>query len=125
MKYSVIEFTREEKYIKEFLELPGRLYSKKELMQNKEEELAVLNETHPLSHYFHIHRLLVTDEGKRTVCRFTKTTGQLTLDFLRAKTAGEHAACFFTGQRSWQKKRAAIPLWVRWTPRSGFVTVSR
>ena len=69
MKYSVIEFTREEKYIKEFLELPGRLYSKKELMQNKEEELAVLNETHPLSHYFHIHRLLVTDEGKRTVCR--------------------------------------------------------
>ena len=38
MKYKVIEFENEEKYINEFLKLPKRLYSKREIMQDEKEE---------------------------------------------------------------------------------------
>ncbi len=42
-EYTVIEFKKDEKeYIEEFLKLPKRLYSKKELMQNEEEERQIL-----------------------------------------------------------------------------------
>lgn len=73
MSYTVIEFVDEEKYIMEFLNLPGRLYKKNELMQNRKEELAVLTQTHTLSHYFHIHSLLAVDENERAVGRAVLT----------------------------------------------------
>lgn len=73
MSYSVIEFHQEEEYVRKFLDLPKRLYTKQELMQNEKEEQEILNETHTLSHYFRVHRLLVTDENKKAVCRAVLT----------------------------------------------------
>ena len=40
-KYNIIEFTNQEEYKKEFLDLPKRLYKKKEIMQ----KICVLNLT--------------------------------------------------------------------------------
>ncbi|MBQ2803450.1 MAG: hypothetical protein IJF07_06085 [Lachnospiraceae bacterium] len=69
MSVSVIVFEKEEKYIKEFIKLPRRLYGKRELMQNVSEERAILLEEHPFSHYFAIRRLLAVTEEGRTVGR--------------------------------------------------------
>ena len=73
MDFSVIEFDKEEEYITEFLELPGRLYGKKERMQNVDEERAILLGKHTLSHCFTVHKLLVTDENKKAVGRAVVT----------------------------------------------------
>ena len=45
-KYNIIEFTNQEEYKKEFLDLPKRLYKKKEIMQNEDEERQILEEKH-------------------------------------------------------------------------------
>ena len=50
--YRVIKFDNQEKYKKAFLDLPKKLYSKKEIMQNEEEEKQILEEKHLLSKYF-------------------------------------------------------------------------
>ena len=63
MNYRVITFSTQEHYIRKFLELPGRLYTKKEIMQQPEEEEKILRGTHILSHYFTACPLLVLDES--------------------------------------------------------------
>lgn len=73
MSITVQEFKTEEKYIKEFLELPKRLYSKKDWMQSINEERAILLEEHALSHYFSIHRLLAFSEENQVVGRAVLT----------------------------------------------------
>lgn len=67
--YRVIKFDDEEKYINEFLKLPKKLYSKKELMQKEEEEREILENKHVLSKYFKIYRFLVIDEKENAVAR--------------------------------------------------------
>ncbi|MCI9298805.1 MAG: hypothetical protein HFI10_15395 [Lachnospiraceae bacterium] len=69
MNYQIISFHKEEHYIRKFLELPGRLYSKKEIMQQPEEERNILEETHVLSHRFRIFPLLVLDQYDTPVSR--------------------------------------------------------
>ncbi len=61
----VIEFNNEENYSKEFLKLPKKLYSKKELMQNEDEEKQIIENRHILSKYFKIHKFLVIDEKEK------------------------------------------------------------
>ena len=73
MNYRVISFSSEEQYIRKFLELPGRLYSRKEIMQQPEEERRILTGTHVLSHYFTVFPLLVLDEEKNPVSRAVLT----------------------------------------------------
>lgn len=73
MNYHVVIFSQEESYIQKFLQLPGRLYSPQELMQNPQEELAVLKGTHVLSHYFTVFPLLVLDEQEQAVSRAVLT----------------------------------------------------
>ncbi len=68
-KYNIIEFTNQEEYKKEFLDLPKRLYKKKEIMQNEDEERQILEEKHILSSYFEIHRFLTLDTNNKAVAR--------------------------------------------------------
>lgn len=68
-EYKVIEFEDEEQYINEFLKLPKRIYSKKELMQKENEEREILENRHILSKYFKIHKFLVIDEKEKAVAR--------------------------------------------------------
>lgn len=67
--YEVIEFTDQIEYKKEFLALPKRLYKKREIMQNEEEEKQILENKHILSKYFKIHRFLVLNKRKKAVAR--------------------------------------------------------
>jgi len=65
--YKVIKFEKETEYIEKFLDLPIKIYSKKEIMQNRNEEMEILTETHVLSRYFQIYRFLVVDD-KNSPC---------------------------------------------------------
>lgn len=69
MNHTVLTFSTEPTYIQKFLELPRRLYTKKERMQKPEEELQILQGTHVLSHYFQIFPLLVLNEHGSAVSR--------------------------------------------------------
>lgn len=64
MSNKVIVFEKETEYIQIFLDLPKRLYTKKEIMQNEQEEREILTGTHVLSHYFSVTGLLVMQEDK-------------------------------------------------------------
>lgn len=61
---AVIFGSRSKEHIKDFLDLPGRLYDREELMQNEKEERAILKGTHVLSHYFTATPILVYADGK-------------------------------------------------------------
>ena len=50
MSYTVSEISGDKELVRKFLELPGRLYTKKEIMQQPEEERRILEGTHVLSH---------------------------------------------------------------------------
>ena len=69
----IVKFENEKAYIEDFLKLPGILYDKKTIMQNKAEEESLLNGTHPLSRYFKLHKYIVY-KGGETAGRFIITT---------------------------------------------------
>lgn len=69
MKYKILTFTTEEAHIRQFLDLPRRLYSRREIMQKPDEERAILQGTHILSPSFQIVPLLVLNEQDSTVSR--------------------------------------------------------
>ena len=70
MNYRIITFSgQEENYIRKFLELPRRLYTKKEIMQQPDEERSILKGTHVLSHYFTVFPILVLNEYDIPVSR--------------------------------------------------------
>ena len=68
-----IKFEQEKKYIRDFLALPKRLYSKKDNMENPKEVESLLLGTHSLSKYFTMHKFLVY-ENKKVSGRFVFTT---------------------------------------------------
>lgn len=70
--YKLIRFDKEENYINDFLELPKKLYSKSEIVQNENEEREILFENHILSKYFKIYKLIVyKDNRASTRCIIT------------------------------------------------------
>ena len=73
MNYKVITFSTEEDCIRKFLELPGRLYTRKDIMQQPGEEEHILRGTHVLSHYFTVYPLLVLDGEGTPVSRAVLT----------------------------------------------------
>ena len=73
MNYTVIQFSREETYIRKFLELPGRLYSRRESVQQPEEERKLLTGTHILSYAFTFLPLLALDPEGNAVGRAALT----------------------------------------------------
>ncbi|PKM52659.1 MAG: hypothetical protein CVV02_00555 [Firmicutes bacterium HGW-Firmicutes-7] len=94
----IVLFNKEEKYVNDFLALPMSLYSKENIMQNKEEERSLLLSQHPLSKYFVLYKMLVYEKDQ-VVAR-----GILTLypedengyfGFFEAKE-GDYATMLFT-----------------------------
>lgn len=60
---NVIEFTNEREHIEAFLVLPKKLYNSKNITQNEQEELQLLQGTHVLSHYFKLHPFVVYSDN--------------------------------------------------------------
>ena len=58
----IVTFEKEEKYIKDFLELPKKLYNKKEIVQNEELEKDLLLGNHCLNKYFKQYKMLLYSE---------------------------------------------------------------
>lgn len=74
MKYTVKQFSSDDtKLLVEFLNLPRKLYNKKELMQNESEERAILNGTHILSKYFKVYPFVALDDQGKSVARCVLT----------------------------------------------------
>jgi len=70
--YHMIQFDVEEQYITDFLELPKKLYTRRERVQNEEEERELLLGKHVLSKYFSLYKLLVY-QGDQACARCTVT----------------------------------------------------
>jgi len=68
----VVEFNQEEKYIKDFLSLPKKLYTNKDNMEDSSTIKKFLLGTHPLSKYFTLNKFLVYKNDK-AVGRFIIT----------------------------------------------------
>ncbi len=127
MSLHVITFTREEHYIRKFLELPGRLYSRKELMQKPDEERQILTGTHILSHYFTVFPFLVLDENDAPVSRALLTVypddTDAFLGFFESEENGEASPYCLRRPRKPPEFSTAAGSWALWTLRSGSVTV--
>jgi hypothetical protein len=66
--FSVKQSVNDASMIEDFLSLPSRLYDTATIHQNVTEEREILQQTHPLSHYFAIHMIMVY-EGSLPVGR--------------------------------------------------------
>ena len=65
MSYSVVRFSGDDTtYHADFLSIPQKLYSWRRITQDYAEEMAILQQTHPLSHYFNITGFLVYNESQ-------------------------------------------------------------
>lgn len=74
MNYKVITFSGQDKdLVQKFLDLPKRLYTKKEIMQQPDEEKKILEGMHVLSHYFTVFPLLVLNEQDTPISRAVLT----------------------------------------------------
>jgi len=67
-----IRVGKEERYIKDFLDLAKKLYTKKDNMEDPESVRKLLTGEHPMSKYFTLDAYLIR-EGGRTVGRFAVT----------------------------------------------------
>ena len=61
---SVISFTNENKYVNDFLKLPKMLYTKKDLMEDRNDTKNILLEKHVLSKYFKIYKFIAYKDNK-------------------------------------------------------------
>lgn len=68
-----VQFTQEEKYIRDFIKLPKKLYSKADNMEDEGDMKVLLKGEHPLSGYFTLYKFLIYD-GNKAVGRFCITT---------------------------------------------------
>jgi hypothetical protein len=55
---NVIEFNNETKYVSDFLMLPTKLYSKSNLMEDKNDVKKILLGEHVLSKYFKVYKFI-------------------------------------------------------------------
>lgn len=70
MTYKIIKFNAEqEEPLNKFLNLPTRIYSKKEIIQNRREEIELLKGTHILSKYFKVCPFIAVDESNMISAR--------------------------------------------------------
>lgn len=68
----IIKFTKEEDSINKFIELPKRLYTKDDLMEDSHTMEEILKEVHPLSNDFKLNKFLV-EKNNEIVGRFIIT----------------------------------------------------
>jgi len=69
----LVKFTDEKQYIKDFCDLPKKIYGPKDNMEDPDSMKKILLGHHPLSKYFKLDKFLVYDEDK-AVGRFIITT---------------------------------------------------
>lgn len=73
---NIIKFTDEKKYIKDFLSLPKKLYSKETNTENENEVKEILLGKHTLSKYFKIDKFIIYDNnsvvGRFCITRYKK-----------------------------------------------------
>ena len=62
--FEIVRFDKEEKYIKDFIALKKKLYTRKNNTESVSDITRILTETHPLSHYFKLDKFLIYDDGK-------------------------------------------------------------
>jgi len=67
-----IKFNHEENYIKDFISLPKKLYTKEDNMEDPNNMKNLLLEQHPLSKYFNLNKFLIYKENE-VVARFIIT----------------------------------------------------
>ena len=71
--FRAISFDHESRQIKDFIDLPKTLYSKKYMTANETIERQLLLGKHPLSKYFKLKKHVVYDEADNPVARFILT----------------------------------------------------
>ena len=69
----LVAFTNEEKYIRDFLKLPAKLYTSKDNMEDPDSMRKIIIGQHPLSKYFKLDKYLVYDNDE-VKARFAITT---------------------------------------------------
>ena len=62
--FEIVKFNTEEKYIKDFIALKKKLYTRKNNTESVSDVTRILTGTHPLSHYFKLDKFLVYEDGK-------------------------------------------------------------
>ena len=62
--FEIVKFDKEEKYIKDFIALKKKLYTRKNNTESVSDITRILTGTHPLSHYFTLEKFLIYDDGK-------------------------------------------------------------
>ena len=67
-----IRFNQEENYVKDFLDLPKKLYTKKDNMEDYDSTKKLLLNLHPLSNYFNLNKFIIY-KNKEVVGRFVIT----------------------------------------------------
>ncbi|MBR2523484.1 MAG: hypothetical protein IKE53_03490 [Clostridiales bacterium] len=69
-----VKFDNEDRYIRDFLSLPKKIYSSGDNMEDPDTMKKILLGQHPLSKYFHLDKFLIYDDSDRPVGRFIITT---------------------------------------------------
>ena len=67
-----VRFDKEEQYVKDFINLPNKIYSKDDNMENPNTMKEILLGKHPLSSYFKLTKVIIYDD-KEAVGRFAIT----------------------------------------------------
>ena len=70
----LVKFENEKRYVRDFINLPKKLYDSSENMENPNTVKKILLGTHPLSKYFKLDKFLVFDDNGKAVGRFCITT---------------------------------------------------
>ncbi len=91
--FEAVVFGREEKYVRDFLLLPKRLYDRRTCTQNEREEEQILRGSHVLSKYFDVKGILVyqgPDVAARCLVTFYPDDGNAYIGFFECI---QDAAC--------------------------------
>ncbi len=95
---AVVFDSGDKKRTRDFLALPKRIYSARELMQSPEEEFALLNGTHALSRYFTVIPILIYCENRavsRAVITLYPNDSTAYIGFFESENDSDAAALLF------------------------------
>ncbi|MBR1931773.1 MAG: hypothetical protein IJ833_09960 [Lachnospiraceae bacterium] len=103
-----IQFTDEKQYIRDFLQMPKKLYTDRENMEDSKSIRKLLLGTHPLSKYFVLDKFLIYEE-EQVMGRFAITTypddDTAYLGFFECVNSRELAAFLFKEAESFCRRR--------------------
>ena len=68
-----VNFIKQDKYVKDFISLPKKIYDKDDNMENPNTMKSILLDEHPLSKYYKLNKFLVYDDDNKVAGRFIIT----------------------------------------------------